>query len=76
MLGIIIYFWYGSLDICCIFLWCEQPVSPRVLSVFLGGRRLWVGLVASVWCCWALNSSKDLQEGVTGYSKLQDPEKW
>ena len=26
-----IYFWHGSLIICCIFLHCEQAVIPRVL---------------------------------------------
>ena len=57
--GVTIYFWHGSLDICCLFLWCEQAVIPRVLSVFPGKRRQWLELVVSPGC-WALDSSKDL----------------
>ena len=32
-----------------LFLWCEQTVIPRVLSVFSGRRRYWVGPVVSSW---------------------------
>ena len=38
-----------SLDICCLFLQCEQAVIPRVVSVFPGRRRQWVALVVSAW---------------------------
>ena len=62
--GVTIYFWCGGLDNCCLFLQCEQAVIHRVLSVFPGRRRQWVGSVSG---CWALGS-KDLQEGGTGYS--------
>lgn len=31
------------------FSWCEQAIIPRVLSVFPGRRRQWVGLVVSAW---------------------------
>ena len=63
--GFTIYFWHGSLNIWCLFLWCERAVIPRVLHVFPGRRRQWVGLVDITFC--VLNSSKDLQEGSTGY---------
>jgi len=65
--GVTIYFWHWYLDICCLFLRCEQAIIPRVLSVFPRRRRQWVGLVV-VPGYWALNNSKDLQEGGTGYS--------
>jgi len=32
-----------------LFLQCEQAVIPRVLSVFPGRRKQWVGLVVSAW---------------------------
>ena len=47
--GVTIYFWFGSLDICCLFLQCEQAVIPRVLNMFPGRRKQWVGLVFSAW---------------------------
>ena len=59
--GVTIYFWCASLSICCLFLWCEQVVIPRVLSVFPGRRRQWVGLVVSAWL---LGSSQ--QQGPAG----------
>ena len=47
--GVTIYFCHGSLDIYHLFLQCEQAIMPRVLSVFPGRRRQWVGLVVSGW---------------------------
>ena len=47
--GVTIYFWCGSLNICCLFLWCEQAVIPRMFSVFSGRRRQWVGPAVSAW---------------------------
>ena len=47
--GVTVYFWHGSLNISCLFLQCEQAVIPRVLSLFPGRRRQWVGLVVSAW---------------------------
>ena len=47
--GVTIYFWHRSLDICCLFLQCEQAVITSVLSVFPGRRRQWVELVVSAW---------------------------
>ena len=29
-----IYFWCGSLNICCIFLWCKEAISEDVQGVF------------------------------------------
>ena len=37
------------MNICCLFLWCEQAVVPRMLSVFSGRRRQWVGPAVSAW---------------------------
>ena len=37
----------GVLDICCLFLRCEQAVVPRVFSLFLGRRRQSVRLIVS-----------------------------
>ena len=59
--GVTFYFWCGSLIICYLFLQCEQAVIPRVLSVFSGRRRQWVGLVVS---SWLLGSQQ--QQGPTG----------
>ena len=36
--GVTIYFWCGSLNICLLFLQCEQAVIPRMLSVFSEGE--------------------------------------
>ena len=47
--GFPIYFWCGTLNICCLFLWCEQDVVPRMLSVFSGRRSQWVGPAVSAW---------------------------
>ena len=47
--GVTIYFWCGNLNICCLFLWSEQAVIPRMLSVFSGRRRQWVGPAVSAW---------------------------
>ena len=37
------------MDIFGLFLWCEQAVVSRMLSVFSGRRRQWVGPAASAW---------------------------
>ena len=47
--GVTVYFRCESLDICCLFLWCKQAVIPRVLSLFPGRRRQWVGRVVGAW---------------------------
>ena len=47
--GVTIYFWCGSLNICLLFLQCEQAVIPRMLSVFSGRRRQWVGPTVGAW---------------------------
>ena len=47
--GVAIYFWCGCLNICCLFLLCEQAVVPRMLSVFSGRRRQLVGPAVSAW---------------------------
>ena len=47
--GVTIYSWHMSLDVCCLFLQCEQTVIPMVLSVFPGRRRQWVGPAVSAW---------------------------
>ena len=47
--GSTIYFWCGRLNICCLYLHCEQAVVPRKLSVFSRRRRQWVGPAASAW---------------------------
>ena len=47
--GVTIYFWFVSLNICCLFLWGEQAVIPRMLHVFSGKRRQWVELEVSAW---------------------------
>lgn len=47
--GVTIYFWCGSLKICCLFLWCEQAVIPRMLSVFSRRRRQWTGPAVHAW---------------------------
>ena len=43
------YFWCASLNSFCLFLWCEQTVISRTLSVFSGRRRKWVGPAVSAW---------------------------
>ena len=43
-----IYSWHGSMDICCLFLQCEQAIILRVLSVFTERRKQWIGLVVSL----------------------------
>ena len=55
----------ANLNICCLFLQCEQADIPRVLTVFSGRRRQWVGQ-ESVPGHWPLSGRKDLQEGGTG----------
>ena len=40
---------FAVLNICCLFLWCEKAVVPRMLSVFSGRRRQWVGPAVSAW---------------------------
>ena len=50
-----------GLDICCLFLWCEQAIVARMLSVFSGRRRQWVGPAVSAW---SLGSSQ--QQGPAG----------
>ena len=37
------------MNICSLFLWCEHAVIPRILSVFSGRRRQWVGPAVSAW---------------------------
>ena len=37
------------MNICCLFLQCEQAVIPRMLNVFSGRRRQWVGPAVSAW---------------------------
>lgn len=56
-----IYFWHGSLNIFCLFLQCGQTVIPRMLSVFSGRKRQWVGPELSAW---SLGSQQ--QEGPSG----------
>ena len=63
--GLTIYFWCGSLDICCLFPQCEQAVIS--LSVFPGRRRQWTGLLVSAWLL-TLDSNRNLKEGGAGYS--------
>ena len=44
-----IYLWCESLSLCCLFLWCKHSVVPKMLSVFSGRRRQWVGPAVSAW---------------------------
>ena len=44
-----VYFWFWILNISCLFLKCEQALIPRLLSVFSGRRRQWLGPADSAW---------------------------
>ena len=43
MWGFTIYFWYGSLDICCLFPHCEQGVIPWSGAVCVYSEKEAVG---------------------------------
>ena len=58
---------------CCLFLWCEQAVIPQDAQCVLREQEA-MGRASSQCLVVGLAiSSKDLQEGGTGYSYLHGP---
>ena len=67
-LGDYCLFLVWELNICCLFLWCEQAVIPQDAQCVLREQEA-MGRASSQCLVVGLAiSSKDLQEGGTGYS--------